>query len=329
MNKTFKRSLPVKVYYLDSKIYMYRIMEAASKLGRLLENRIKTRFAVHTDIEIIEETTLCQAYGNCCFGIDHFIRYGSRQVHIQEKWESHAPKLRDIRHFIVASNALTGKLPLLEVPLRIYLSRRPVNAPESLFALQASGSESLSNYTDIEIATEELYKRVCRHFCLEPKPLTPDLIESLAKATVEYEEDVRSHIIHHLQPIITIDLQNFAQTIAPPLLNVMYGQQLGIDIINHIQSLASQNNIAQIIRFFKSRRATPLEYDTWITVLYSLRPIQIMMEQVNADTGRRIYTRSQIGEPALQPTEQEQVVERSRLHNIYKKRTVVNVIKDN
>lgn len=303
-------------------------MEAASKLGRLLENRIKTRFAVHNDIEIIEEITLCQAYGDCCFGIDHFIRYGSRQVHVQEKWESHAPKLRDIRHFIVASNALTAKLPTLGIPLRIYLSRRPITAPESLFALQASGSETLSNYTDIEIATEELYKRVCRHFSLEPKPLTPELIESLAKATEEYEEDIRSQVIHRLQPVITTDLYTFAQITAPPLLNVMYGQQLGIDIIHHIQDLASNNNLSQIIKFFKSRRATPLEYDTWLQVLRCLRPIQLMMEQVNAETGRRIYTRGQIGEPALQPTEQEQVIEKSRLHNIYKKRTVVNVIKN-
>ena len=79
----------------------------ASQLGRLLEHRITGRFKPHKDqIEIIEETNLTQAYGACCFGIDHFIRYGTKQVHVQEKWESSSPKLRDLRHFVVASNAL-------------------------------------------------------------------------------------------------------------------------------------------------------------------------------------------------------------------------------
>ena len=58
----------------------------ASQLGRLLEHRITGRFKPHKDIiEIIEETNLTQAYGACCFGIDHFIRNGAKQVHVQEK----------------------------------------------------------------------------------------------------------------------------------------------------------------------------------------------------------------------------------------------------
>ena len=304
--------------------------EVASKLGQLLERRIELRFKVHplSIIEIINENTLVQAYGECCFGIDHFLRCGSKQVHIQEKWESHAPKLRDLRHFVVASNALQAKLPLLEQPLRIFLSKRRIDAPESLFVLQASNTESLADFTDIELAIEALYNRVCLHFGLEPKSMTSELLQEVAALETTFIQETKSAVTHHLQPTITIDLHNFSQNIAPPLLNVMYGQQLGVDIINHIQELASHNNLSHIMKFFKSRRATPLEYDTWLTVLRTLRPIQVMMEQVNAETGRRIYTRGQIGEPALQPTEQEQIVERSRLHNIYKKRTVVNVIKD-
>ncbi len=300
---------------------------AASKLGRLLENRITTRFAVHDNIEIIEETTLCQAYGDCCFGIDHFIRFGSKQVHIQEKWESHSPRLRDIRHFIVASNSLAAKLHAMEPPLRIYLSRRPVIAPESLFALQASGSETLSNYTDIEIATEELYNRVCRHFGLAAKPLTPELIERLKKASEEYEAETRAQTAHRLQPQITVALQQFADSIAPDLLRQLYGPELAADIIDHIQSLCGQASIGQIVSFFKARRATTLEYDIWIRVLESLRPIQLLMEQVNAETGRRIYSRQNIGAPAIVPTAREQEVERARLYNRNRKRAIITVIK--
>ena len=304
--------------------------QVASKLGQLLERRIELRFKVHAPntVEIINENTLVQAYGECCFGIDHFIRCGSKQVYIQEKWESHAPKLRDIRHFVVASKALQEKLPLLEAPLRIFLSRRRIDAPESLFVLQASSTESLAEFTDIEVAIETLYNRVCLHFGLESRPMTQELLEEAASLETKFVQETKTQVQHHLQPLITTDLQTFAQVTVPPLLTVMYGQQLGVDIINHIQGLAVQGNLAQICKFFKSRRATPLEYDTWLTVLRCLRPIQVMMEQVNAETGRRIYTRGQIGEPALQPTEQEQVIEKSRLHNIYKKRTVVNVIKD-
>ncbi len=304
---------------------------AASALGRLLERRIELRFKVHseTQIEIINENTLVQAYGACCFGLDHFIRSGNKQVHIQEKWESHAPKLRDLRHFVVASQALQAKLPLLETPLRIFFSRRRIDAPESLFVLQASATESISNFTDIEKGVEALYNRICLHFNLQPKAMTAELLQEIAAIEFNFVKETRETHEHRLQPIIQQSLNDFAINMVPPLLNVMYGQQVASDVIQHIQDLVSNNSIALIIKFFKSRRATPLEYDTWLQVLRILRPIQVMMEQVNAETGRRIYSRGLIGEPALQPTEQEQIIERSRLHNAYKRRTVVNVIKEN
>ncbi len=306
-------------------------MAAASAIGRLLEQRIELRFKVHPEsqIEIINENTLVQAYGACCFGIDHFFRLGNKQVHVQEKWESHAPKLRDLRHFIVASQALQAKLPLLEAPLRIFFSRRRIDAPESLFVLQASATESIANFTDIEKGIESLYNRICHHFNLQPKDMTAELLQEIATLESTFIKENREINEHRLQQTIQQSLQEFAINTAPPLLNVMYGQQVAIDVIQHIQDLASNNYIAQIIRFFKSRRATPLEYDIWLQILRTLRPIQVMMEQVNAETGRRIYSRGHIGEPALQPTEQEQIIERSRLHNLYKRRTVVNVIKDN
>ncbi len=303
---------------------------AASALGRLLERRIELRFKVHseTQIEIINENTLVQAYGACCFGLDHFIRCGNKQVHIQEKWESHAPKLRDLRHFVVASQALQAKLPLLEQPLRIFFSRRRIDAPESLFVLQASATESIANFTDIEKGIEALYNRICLYFNIEPKAMTAELLQEIATIESNFVKETREVHEHRLQVIIQQTLNDFTNKTVPPILNVMYGPQIAPDIITHIQELGNQNDISQILKFFKSRRATPLEYDYWLQILQILRPIQVMMEQVNAETGRRIYTRSQIGEPALQPTEQEQIMERSRLHNIYKRRTIVNVIKD-
>lgn len=303
----------------------------ASALGRLLERRIELRFKVHppTVIEIINENTLVQAYGSCCFGIDHFFRCGNKQVHVQEKWESHAPKLRDLRHFVVASQALQAKLPLLEAPLKIFFSRRRIDAPESLFVLQASGTESISNFTEIETAIDTLYDRVCLYFNLHPIPMTAELLQEAVRMEQEFTTETKQIQQHHLCATIKETLNTFATITVPPLLTVMYGQQLAPDIISHIQYLATQSCISQILKFFKSRRATPLEYDTWINVLRALRPIQGLMEQVNAETGRRIYTRTQIGDPAIEPTEQEQIIERSRLHNNYKRRTVVNVIKDN
>jgi len=300
----------------------------ASRLGRLLEKRIQTRFKVHgPTIELLDETTLVQAYGDCCFGIDHFFRFGSKQIHVQDKWETHAPKLRDLRHFVVASNALTAKLPLLEPPLRIFLSRRRITAPESLFVLQASHTESLSEFTDIETATESLYERVCQHFHIEMKPLTPELLEEFAAITTEIlQEGVQQH---RLIVPITASLKVFGDQTVPPLLNQLYGNHVAQDIIAHVQDLAAHNQIGTILRFFKTRRATPLEYDIWIAVLYALRSIQLNMEQVNAETGRRIYSRSEIGEPAIPPTEQEQLIERTRLFNRNRKKAIVTVIKEN
>jgi hypothetical protein len=51
------------------------------------------------------------------------------------------------------------------------------------------------------------------------------------------------------------------------------------------------------------------------------------MEQVNAETGRRIYSRQNIGPPAIVPTAREQEVERARLYNRNRKRAIITVIK--
>jgi len=301
--------------------------EQASRLGRLLEKRIETRFKVHGgSIELLDENTLVQAYGDCCFGIDHYFRFGSKQIHVQDKWESHAPKLRDLRHFVVASNSLTAKVPLLDAPLRIFLSRRRITAPESLFVLQASHTESLSEFTDIEVATESLYKRVCQHFGIEQKPLTPQLLEELQTLKEELLQEGQQQ--HRLIVPIIGSLKVFAEDVVPPLLKQLYGSPAQ-DIIAHVQDLAVHNMVGSILRFFKTRRATPLEYDIWIATLQNLRPIQTQMEQVNAETGRRIFSRSEIGEPAISPTEQEQLVERTRLFNRNRKKAIVTVIKEN
>ena len=156
----------------------------ASILGRLLEKRITVRLQQHTPLELMEEVLLTQAYGDCCFGIDHFLRVGTRQIHVQEKWESHAPKLRDIRHFIVASTALAAKLPTVEPPLRIYLSRRAITASESLFALQASSTESIADFDNIDAAVEALYARVCTHFNWTQILLTPELSAAMALSLI-------------------------------------------------------------------------------------------------------------------------------------------------
>jgi hypothetical protein len=301
----------------------------ASKMGRLMEKRIETRFKVHGElIEFLDENTLVLAYGDCCFGIDHMIRYGSRYVIIQDKWENSAPKLRDLRHFVVASSALQNKLPLLESPLKIFLSKRRITAPESLFTLQASSTESLSDFSDIEKATEEVYKRVCKHFNLIPKELTADLIEELKTMTEEFENATKASVIHRLQPTISGLLAAFGSTTVPPLLKNLYGEQIAQDIIAHVQDLAANCQIGQILKFFKGRRATPIEYDVWLAVLTAVRPIQLDMEKVNAETGRRIYTLSQIGEAAIVPSEFEQTVERSRLINRHKRKTIIKVIKE-
>jgi hypothetical protein len=306
------------------------VTEAASKLGRLLERRIEVRFSSYKGmIEIADENTLVLGYGECCFGIDHMFRCGSKQVYVQEKFEAHAPRLRDIRHFLIASAALAPKIHSMEPPLKVFLSRRPVTAPESLFSLQAAGAETLAGFTDIEAATEALYERVCRHFGLEPKPLTVEQIQELATLSTEYEASVRgATVTHRLQPQITAALKQLGEEVLPPLINGIYGEVLAQDIIAHIKDICAQETINDVVRFFKSRRATPLEYDTWVNVLGATRPIQLLMEQVNAETGRRIYSRGQIGEPAIQPSVQEQLVEKSRLFNRNKRRAIVTVIKE-
>ena len=300
----------------------------ASKLGRLLERRIEVRFASYKgQIETADENTLVLGYGECCFGIDHMFRCGTRQVYVQEKFESHAPRLRDIRHFLIAAAALAPKIQSMEPPLKVFLSRRPVTAPESLFSLQAAGAETLAGFTDIEAATEALYERVCRHFGLASKPLTGEQIEELNRLAAEYEEETRSIAVHRLQPQVTGALKQLGDEVLPPLIHGIYGEALAQDIIAHIKNACVQETVSEVARFFKSRRATPLEYDTWISVLDAMRPIQLQMEQVNAETGRRIYSRTQIGEAAIKPTEQEQLVEKMRLMNRNKRRAIVTVIK--
>ena len=298
----------------------------ASKLGRLLEHRITGRFAPYKDrIEIIEETNLTQAYGSCCFGIDHFIRYGTKQIHVQEKWEATAPKLRDLRHFVVASNALQAKLPLLEQPLRVFLSKRRINAPESLFVLEARKTENLAEFDNIEVAAEELFQRCCRHFGLEVLPLSADDLAALESADLEIASLQR----HPLQDLIAAELQNLSEKI-PQMLEQLYSR-VDPDTLSPLNDYITNINLGAVIAFFKTKRDTPTGYGVWLSLLREIRPIQVKMEQVNAETGHRIYPKSRIGSPALYPTEEEiaamklRMTSRGQRHN---RRAVVTVIKE-
>ena len=282
----------------------------ASLLGRLLEKRITVRLKQHEPLELMEEGLLVQAYGDCCFGVDHFLRVGTKQVHVQEKWESHAPKLRDIRHFIVASGALAAKLPAVEPPLRIYLSRRPVSAPESLFALQASGTESIADFDSIDAAVEALYSRVCAHFSWQPKPLTPELAAAMAGITVDAATLPDAH---PKEMEVATALKVLAEQTLPELLEKIYSADLAADAATHLRDSAESANLGAILRFFRTRQHSATEYDCWLAVLAAARPIQLAMELVNSETGRRRYLKSQIGEMAIYPTEDEIAAVKVRL----------------
>lgn len=281
----------------------------ASILGRLLEKRITVRLNQHT-CELMEEILLTQAYGDCCFGIDHFIRSGTKQIHVQEKWESHAPKLRDIRHFIVASQALSAKLPATEPPLRIYLSRRPITASESLFALQASCTESIADFDSLDAAVEALYARVCAHFSWTPKPLTPELAAAMAEITVDATTLPDAH---PSEAAVAASLKVLAEDTLPQLLERIYAADLAADAASSLRSSAEAGNLGPVIRFFKARQHSAAEYDCWLAMLAAVRPIQLSMELVNSETGRRCYLKSHIGEPAIYPTEDEIAATKVRL----------------
>jgi hypothetical protein len=258
----------------------------------------------------MEEVLLTQAYGDCCFGIDHFIRSGTRQIHVQEKWESHAPKLRDIRHFIVASTALAAKLPATEPPLRLYLSRRPITASESLFALQASGTESVADFDDLDAAVEALYARVCAHFGWTPKPLTPELAAAMADIQVDQATLPDAHPREaEIQQLLNV----LADQVIPEQLGKIYAADLAADATDHLKTSAAAGNLGAVLRFFKARQHSAAEYDCWLAVLRAVRPIQLAMELVNSETGRRRYLKSQIGEPAIYPTEDEIAAVKVRL----------------
>lgn len=282
----------------------------ASILGRLLEKRITVRLQQHQPLELMEETLLVQAYGDCCFGIDHFLRVGTKQIHLQEKWETHAPKLRDIRHFVVASAALSAKLPATEPPLRIYLSRRPVTAPESLFTLQASGTESIADFEDLDSAVEALYTRVCAHFNWEPKPLTPELAAAMAGIQVD---EATLPDAHPKEAEIKDTLNVLADTVIPEQLGKIYAVDLAADAADHLRAAAAAGNLGAVLRFFRSRQHSAAEYDCWLSILRAARPIQLAMELVNSETGRRRYLKSHIGEPAIYPTEDEIAAVKVRL----------------
>lgn len=289
---------------------MSEAAQKASVLGRLLERRISARFGPHCPpLECLEETVLTQAYGDCCFGIDHFFRFGTKQVHVQEKWESAAPKLRDLRHFVVASTALTTKLPVCEPPLRVFLSRRPITAPESLFVLQASCTESLADFGDIDSATEALYSRVCAHFGLEPVPMTAELAQQLAGLKVD---DVAAPAAHPDEETITGLLRDLEQVTIPQVLSSLYGERLVADTTQYIQDFVHMGQLGAVLRFFGTRRHSAAEYDAWLAILQAIRPIQVLMEKVNSETGRRRYFKSAIGPPAIYPTEAEINAQRQR-----------------
>ncbi len=258
----------------------------------------------------MEEVLLTQAYGDCCFGIDHFIRVGTRQIHVQEKWEAHAPKLRDIRHFVVASQALVAKLPAVESPLRIYLSRRPITAPESMFALQASNTESIADFDSIDAAVEALYARVCAHFNWTPKSLTPEL--SAAMADIQVDEATLPDA-HPSEAEVATSLTVLADTVIPEQLGKIYAADLAADAANHLRATAAAGNLGAVLRFFKGRQHSAAEYDCYLAVLKAVRPIQLAMELVNSETGRRRYLKSHIGEPAIYPTDDEVAATKVRL----------------
>lgn len=278
----------------------------ASILGRLLEKRITVRLQQHQPLELMEEILLVQAYGDCCFGIDHFLRVGSKQIHVQEKWEAHAPKLRDIRHFVVASAALSAKLPATDPPLRIYLSRRPVTAPESLFTLQASGTESIADFEDLDSAVEALYARICSHFSWTPKPLTPELAAAMSGIQVD-EETLPD--AHPKEAEIKAALNVLAETVIPEQLGKIYAADLAADAADHLRTAT----LGAVLRFFRTRQHSAAEYDCWLAILKAARPIQLTMELVNSETGQRRYLKSHIGEPAIYPTEDEIAATKVRL----------------
>jgi hypothetical protein len=282
----------------------------ASILGRLLEKRITVRLQKHQPLELMEETLLVQAYGDCCFGIDHFLRVGSKQIHIQEKWESHAPKLRDIRHFVVASQALVAKLPVTDPPLRIFLSRKPITAPESKFALQASGTESIADFDSIDAAVEALYARICAHFNWVPMPLTAELAAEMAGIQVDQATLPDAHPKEQEVSQLCATLAD--QTISEQLEKI-YAADLAADAAEHLRTPTKAANLGPVLRFFKSRQHSAAEYDCWLAVLRAVRPIQLAMELVNSETGRRRYLKSHIGEPAIYPTEAEETAMKLRL----------------
>jgi hypothetical protein len=273
----------------------------------------------------MEEILLTQAYGNCCFGVDHFIRMGAKQIHVQEKWEAHAPKLRDIRHFVVASQALVAKLPAVEPPLRIYLSRRPITAPESLFAFQASNTESISDFDSIDAAVEALYARVCSHFNWEPKPLTPEL--SAAMANVQVDATTLPDA-HPAEATIATSLIVLADQVIPEQLGKIYAADLAADAAEHLRTAANGGNLGSVVRFFKGRQHSAAEYDCYLAILRAVRPIQLSMERVNSETGRRRYLKSQIGDPAIYPTDDEIASVKVRLSARGRRRAQVIVIQE-
>jgi hypothetical protein len=283
---------------------------SASILGRLLEKRISVRLKAHQPLELMEEVLLTQAYGNCCFGIDHFMRVGTKQIHVQEKWEAAGPKLRDIRHFVVASQALVAKLPATDPPLRLFLSKKPITAPESLFALQASGTESIADFDSIDAAVEALYARVCAHFNWTPFPLTPELAAEMAGIQVDQatlpdahpkEQEINQHLIV------------LADEVIPEQLGKIYAADLAADAAEHLRASTTAGNLGPVIRFFKARQHSAAEYDCWLTILKVIRSVQLAMELVNSETGRRRYLKSHIGEPAIYPTEDEIAAVKVRL----------------
>ncbi len=282
----------------------------ASILGRLLEKRITVRLQQHQPLELMEETLLVQAYGDCCFGVDHFLRVGTKQIHVQEKWEAHAPKLRDIRHFVVASAALAAKLPATDPPLRIYLSRRPVTAPESLFTLQASGTESIADFEDLDSAVEALYARVCAHFNWTAKPMTAELAAAMAGIQVD---EATLPDAHPKEAEVKDALNVLAYKVIPEQLDKIYAADLAADAADHLRAAAVAGNLGAVLRFFRARQHSAAEYDCWLDILKAARPIQLAMELVNSETGRRRYLKSHIGEPAIYPTEDEIAAVKVRL----------------
>lgn len=115
---------------------------------KLLESTMHEHLCKFFDDCLVSDGPIVKRFGKSAFGTDHFVRKGNYVVLIQDKWESTAPSIRDINHFIRSSQYISSKISQ-NVILCLFVSKIQMSTAGQTLLNEVNQEYSESKYFSI------------------------------------------------------------------------------------------------------------------------------------------------------------------------------------